>query len=226
MDKKILSLKNVKICYGKNTILENVNFSVDQGDFACIVGANGSGKSTLVKTILGLLRLNSGKIWFRDGIRQSNIGFLPQEMKVDGNFPATVQEVVLSGTLGKAGPRFFYTKEDKEAGNRILERLNISGIKNKSFMELSGGQKQKVLLGRALVATKELLILDEPSNNLDQKSRQNFYQILKELNQDGLTILMITHDLDIDDLIGNKIVAITGRDVKIEDTASYLRSFR
>ena len=213
-----VAVKKLTLCYGAVKVIDSANFEVERGDFVCIVGANGSGKSTLVKAILGLLRPSEGKVLLGDGIRRESIGFLPQETKTDLNFPATVYEIVLSGTLGRLGARMLYRKEDKERAMEALKRLGIAS--------LSGGQKQKVLLARALAATSEILILDEPSNNLDHKSRKEFYKTLKELNAAGLTIIMITHDLDADDLIGNKIVSIREGKVECLPTKEYLRRFR
>jgi zinc transport system ATP-binding protein len=190
------------------------------------VGANGAGKSTLIKAILGLIPFKTGQILFGENISRREIGFLPQEAKIDLNFPATVFEIVMSGNLGRMGKRIFYRKDDKERAVEILKKLGILKLKNVSFFELSGGQKQKVLLARALIATSKILILDEPSNNLDFKSRKDFYKILKDLNKAGLTIVMITHDIDADDLIGNKVINIKEGDVILETTAKFLRRYK
>ncbi len=218
--------KNVSLSYGQNKVIDSASFTIDEQDLVCVVGANGSGKSTLIKAILGLIKPSAGKIRFGDDIEQKTIGFLPQDIKIDLNFPATVFEIVLSGTLGRLGTKAFYRKEDKDNAEKALRKLNIIGLKNSSFSNLSGGQKQKVLLARALAATSKLLILDEPSNNLDYKSRKKFYDELKTLNQSGLTIIMITHDLDTADLIGNKIISIKESKVECYSTSDYLRRFK
>ncbi|MBR1939207.1 ATP-binding cassette domain-containing protein, partial [Candidatus Saccharibacteria bacterium] len=124
------------------------------------------------------------------------------------------------------GMKAFYRKEDKARAEEALKRLGISKLRNASFVDLSGGQKQKVLLARALAATSKLLILDEPSNNLDYKSRKEFYGALKKLNESGLTIIMITHDLDAEDLIGNKVISIKETKVECAPTAGFLRSYK
>ncbi|MBR3323027.1 ABC transporter ATP-binding protein [Candidatus Saccharibacteria bacterium] len=218
--------KDVSISYGSNKVISSASFVIDEQDFVCIVGANGSGKSTLIKAILGLIKPSSGTISFGDGIERKTIGFLPQDVKTDLNFPATVFEIVLSGTLGQLGLKAFYRKDDKRKAEAALSRLGISDLKDKSFSNLSGGQKQKTLLARALAATTKILILDEPSNNLDYKSRKEFYDELRKLNKSGLTILMITHDLDAEDLIGNKIISIKETKVECYSTTDYLRSYR
>ena len=221
-----VAVKKLTLRYGAVRVIDLASFEVERGDFVCIVGANGSGKSTLVKAILGLMKPSAGKVLLGDGIRRESIGFLPQETKTDLNFPATVYEIVLSGTLGWLRARMLYRKEDKERAMEALKRLGIAKLKEESFASLSGGQKQKVLLARALAATSEILILDEPSNNLDYKSRKEFYETLKELNTAGLTIIMITHDLDAEDLIGNKILSIREGKVECLPTREYLRRFR
>lgn len=222
----LITANKATIGYGRITVIESANFTINQHDFVCIVGANGSGKSTLIKAILGLIPLSSGKITFANNIQPKSIGFLPQDTKTEQDFPATVFEIVLSGTLGRLGSRIFYRQEDKDLADQALKRLNITDIKHANFSRLSGGQKQKVLLARALVATSKILILDEPSNNLDYKSRKDFYKTLKKLNQSGLTIIMITHDLDAEDLIGNKIISIKESKVTSEPTEDYLRRFK
>lgn len=205
----LIEVKNLSLGYEKENIIDGISFSVNKGDFIIVVGKNGAGKSTLIKGILGLIKPKSGSIIFEDGLNQKLIGYMPQETKVDQAFPASVYEIVLSGRINKMGFRPFYNKEDKEKANEALKILNISNIKNKSFSELSGGQRQKTLLARSLCATDKLLILDEPSNNLDNTSREEFYLLLMKLNKElGITIIMISHDLDIDKMLGNKLLRI------------------
>ena len=223
----LLELKKLRLSYGEQTILKDASFALEQGDFACVVGANGSGKSTLVKAILGLIKPASGEVIYGDGLAQTQIGYLPQETRVDGNFPATAEEIVLSGCLGHMSIKPFYCHHEKKHALECLDILGIGNLAKKSFSDLSGGQKQKVLLARSLAATKKLLILDEPSNNLDYKSRKDFYATLKKLNKNqSLTIIMITHDLDADDLIGNIVIAIKEGKANIADTAEYLEAYK
>lgn len=225
MEGVILRLEKLKLGYGDKIVIKGVDLEIAAGDFLCVVGANGSGKSTLVKGILGLLTPLAGKVIFGDGVRQTEIGYMPQESKIDANFPATVSEIVLSGALGRIGIKPFYGKTEKTLALKKMQSLKISQLAHRSFADLSGGQKQKVLLVRSLVATSKLLILDEPSNNLDQKSRSDFYATLQKLNRDDeLTIIMITHDLDAEDLIGNKVALVRDGKVGISETKAYLRS--
>ena len=218
----LIELKNLTLGYDKDIILKDINLSIEDNDFVCVVGANGSGKSTLIKGILGLIKPIKGKVIYK-GLKQNYIGYMPQETKVDSNFPASVLEIVLSGTLNQY-KNIFYGKEQKEIALNNLKLLGIEKIKNKSFSELSGGQRQKVLLARSLSATTKLLILDEPSNNLDSKSKKELYSTIIDLNKNhNITIIMITHDLDHDNLIGNKILSLRENDIFFGSVEEFVR---
>ena len=219
----LVEVKSLYLGYSSNIVLKNLSFNIEEGDFICIVGPNGSGKSTLVKGLLGLIKPLKGNIIFND-LKQTMIGYMPQETRVDASFPASVMEIVLSGTLNSLnGP--FYTKREKEIANKNLKLLGIESLRNESFSSLSGGQRQKVLLARSLCATNKLLILDEPSNNLDSKSKKDLYKIVKELNKkEGITVLMVTHDLDHNNLIGNKILSLREDDMFFGTTSEFVRS--
>lgn len=219
----LIDIKNLSLGYDGNIVLKNINLKIEENAFLCVVGPNGSGKSTLIKGILGLIKPISGTITFNN-LKQNFIGYMPQETKVDSNFPASVLEIVLSGTLNKKSMSLFYTKEDKKLAIKNLKILGIENLKNKHFSELSGGQRQKVLLARSLCATSKLLILDEPSNNLDSKSKKNLYDILTNLNKNyNITIIMITHDLDHNNLIGNKILSLREDDIFYGTTEDFIK---
>ena len=204
----LIELKNLSLGYDNHIVIKNINMVIEDNDFICIVGPNGSGKSTLVKGILGLIKPKKGKVIYNN-LKQNFIGYMPQETKVDSNFPASVYEIVLSGTLNNLGLKSFYTKKEKELALKNLKLIGIEKLKNKNFSDLSGGQRQKVLLARSLCATSKLLILDEPSNNLDTKSKKELYKLVVDLNKNhNITIIMITHDLDHDNLLGNKILSL------------------
>ena len=206
----LFEVNNLTLGYEKETIIKDISFTVNDKDFIIITGKNGAGKSTLIKGILGLIKPMGGSISFNESLNRKLIGYMPQETKVDASFPATVYEIVLSGRLNKKGLKPFYSKEDKGKADEALKILNIYNVKNKSFSDLSGGQRQKTLLARSLCATDKLLILDEPSNNLDSISREEFYLLLMKLNKElKLSIIMISHDQDIDKVLGNKILKIT-----------------
>ncbi|SFD80453.1 zinc transport system ATP-binding protein [Sharpea azabuensis] len=215
----LINVNHLTLGYEHQKVIKDLSFTVEKGDFITIIGANGSGKSTLVKGLLGLIKPMQGDIQYHIDTKQ--IGYMPQETKIDATFPASVEEIVLSGTLNRLGHRPFYSKKERKLADDSLALLDILDLKKKSFADLSGGQRQKVLLSRALSATRELLILDEPSNNLDFSSREEFYKIIHRLNkEEGITILMITHDLDMHAIAGNKIIAFEDQEIfvgKIED---------
>ena len=224
--REVIAAKDLTLSFGANEVIRAANFVIRERDFVCVVGANGSGKSTLVKTILGLVKPSAGKVVFSGGVRREAIGFLPQDMKVEMDFPATVREIVLSGALGRLRMRAFYREEDKRRAEEAMARLSIVELGDMKFTRLSGGQRQKVLLARALVATSKVLILDEPSNNLDYKSRRELYDALTEFNRAGMTIIMITHDLDAEDLIGDRVISIREAEVECVTTKTFLGRFK
>ena len=191
----LLTCKDLCIGYGGREILHELNFEINAGEYLGIVGENGSGKSTLMKTILGLLPPLSGSVFTGDGLLQNEIGYLPQQTVVQKDFPATVREIVLSGCQGQCGLRPFYTKEEKELAAVNMEKMGITGLSERCYRELSGGQQQRVLLARALCATKKLILLDEPVSGLDPKVTEEMYQLIEKLNREGITVIMISHDL-------------------------------
>ena len=218
----LIETKNLSLGYDNNIVLKDLNIQVEDSDFICIVGPNGSGKSTLVKGLLGLIKPKKGEIIYN--IKQNFIGYMPQETKVDSNFPASVFEIVLSGTLNRIGLFSNYKKKEKELAFKNLKILGIEDLKDKSFCDLSGGQRQKVLLARSLCSTSKLLILDEPSNNLDSKSKEELYKIINDLNKKhNIAIMMITHDLDHGNLIGNKILSLRDNEIFFGTTDNFVR---
>ena len=220
----ILKVNELSLGYEKQIVINNISFEVNNKDFILVIGSNGAGKSTLIKGILGIIKPISGEIIY-DSETKNHIGYMPQETKVDRNFPASVMEIVLSGLINKMGRRPFYNKEDKKKAREALKILKIENLEKKIFSELSGGQRQKVLLARSLCATTNLLILDEPSNNLDQESKVEFYSTLKHLNEGhGITIIMITHDItrDREAFIGNKVLELRPSGYFFDTTEKYM----
>lgn len=182
--------------YENVDVVTEVTMEVFPGDYIGVVGENGAGKSTLIKGLLGLLKPTSGVITIAEELKKTGIGYLPQQTAAQKDFPATVWEVVLSGTLSRAGYRPFYSREEKKLAEVNMGRLGIEDLKYKCYRDLSGGQKQRVLIARALCATEKLLILDEPITGLDPSAAQEFYQVVKHLNRDqGVAILMVSHDI-------------------------------
>lgn len=215
----VLQIKNLSLKYGDHYIFRNLSFAVEKNDFLCIVGPNGSGKSTLLKCLLGEIKPNQGEIKFENHSQRKVIGYLPQNPHYNPSFPASVYEVVASGSLNQIG---LFSKYPKQKIEKALGTLRIANIARQQFSTLSGGQRQRVLLARALVASSNLLILDEPSNNLDYNSKQEFYRTLEKLNK-STTILMVTHDLDHNNLIGNKILSLDPNLPFFGTTKEYVR---
>lgn len=187
--------ENLCLGYEGETIVKELNFSVEAGMYLCIVGENGAGKSTLMKAILGLRPPLSGRVMFGDGLEKREIGYLSQQTDVQKDFPASVREIVLSGFQGRMGFRPFYKREEKERAAQNMERMGIAGLSDRCYRDLSGGQQQRVLLARALCATEKLLLLDEPVSGLDPVVTADMYRIIGELHRSGVTIVMITHDV-------------------------------
>lgn len=191
-----LLCRNVALGYEGKAVVRDLNFQVDGGDYLCIVGENGSGKSTLMKALLGLKAPMEGEICMGDGMESDGIGYLPQQTAVQRDFPASVQEIVLSGCLNRCGRRPFYGKKEKALAKENMEKLGIAHLAKRCYRELSGGQQQRVLLARALCATKYMLLLDEPVAGLDPVAMQEMYELLKELNEkERITIIMVSHDI-------------------------------
>ena len=191
-----LSCQDVALGYEGREIVGNLTFSVNAGDYLCIVGENGSGKSTLMKTILGLRAPMRGEIRVGDGLKRNEIGYLPQQTAVQRDFPASVREIVLSGCQSRAGLRPFYNRAEKQLAAENMEKLGIAALSGRCYRDLSGGQQQRVLLARALCATRKLLLLDEPVSGLDPKVTAELYRIIADLNaNDGITVIMISHDI-------------------------------
>ncbi len=185
--------RNLSVGYDSKSVAGGIDFTIEKGDYICILGENGSGKSTFVKTLLGILDPVSGSIEFK-ACKKNGIGYLPQQTEVQRDFPATVGEIVLSGRQGAGG--LFYSKKDKESAEYSMKKTDILNLSNRSYRELSGGQQQRVLLSRALCAADDMLLLDEPAAGLDPESTEVMYSIIEKLNRDdGVTVLMVTHDI-------------------------------
>ena len=191
----LITVRDLSLGYDARSIAEGLDFTVNAGDYLCIVGENGSGKSTLMKTLLGLKEPISGTVIIGDGLKKNEIGYLPQQTIVQRDFPASVREIVLSGCQGRAGLRPFYNKEEKALADRNMKRMGIEDLAKRCYRELSGGQQQRVLLARALCATGEVLLLDEPVSGLDPKVTSEMYTLIKDLNKEGLTVIMVSHDI-------------------------------
>ena len=215
-----LECKNLKLGYSSNVVIDNLSFSVNKGDYLCIVGENGSGKSTLMKTLLHLLKPLSGTITTGDGLLVDEIGYLPQQTEVQRDFPASVKEIVLSGCQSRMGRRPFYNKEEKKLSIEALETMGITNLAKKCYKELSGGQQQRVLLARALCATQKMLLLDEPVTGLDPTATEEMYELIESLHKKGITIIMITHDIEAARKYATHILHI-GKEIFFGEKESY-----
>lgn len=193
----LIQCKNLTLGYDHKKLIEQLSFSVEQGDYLCIVGENGSGKTTLMKALLGLINPIKGSIIRGDGLKPKEIGYLPQQTIVQKDFPASVKEIVLTGCQGRMGLRPFYSKAEKQLAKDNMEKMDITDLANRCYRDLSGGQQQRVLLARALCATQKVLLLDEPVSGLDPKVTEEMYRLISQLNRrDNITVIMITHDIE------------------------------
>lgn len=211
----LIQIKKLSFSYPtKKDTLKNVSFTVKKGSFTCIVGENGSGKSTLIKCILGLKKGYTGEI-----IKEKQIGYLPQKSDIQANFPATIEEVVLSGTIANHIRSIFYKKDDRENAKSVMEKLGIYDIRKTCFADLSGGQQQRVLIARALCATKDIIILDEPTNGLDPSIARQIYKLLSDLKKkEDLTILMVSHDVERALKYADEVIELENGQVKYKGT--------
>lgn len=216
----IIKVKKLKYKYPRmDYVLKGINLEIEQGEFVSIVGENGSGKSTLIKCIVDLIKNYEGEI-----IKEGQVGYLPQKTEIQTNFPASIEEVVLSGTIANAKFRMWYNKTDKEKANKTMQELGIYEIRKKCFGDLSGGQQQRVLIARALCSTTDnLIVLDEPLNGLDPNIAKQIYQLLSKLNKKKkLTILMVSHDVDRAIKYCNRVVELSnGKIVKDCPSSEY-----
>ena len=222
----LITCTGLTLGYENTPVARHLTFTVEEGDYLCIVGENGSGKSTLMKTLLGLQPPLAGSVTYGGGLRQTEIGYLPQQTPLQRDFPASVQEVVLSGCLSRCGWRPFYSRSEKALATRNMERLGITGLARRCYRELSGGQQQRVLLARALCATQKLLLLDEPAAGLDPKVTAGLYDLIAELNcKDGITVLMISHDMGAAVQYASRILHLgEGRQLFLGTAAEYRTS--
>jgi len=193
----ILEIRSLSASYDNNVVLEDVNFTVGENDFTGVIGPNGGGKTTLLKVILGLIKPVKGSIIFNsDLINGNSIGYLPQISTGDASYPVTVTDIILSGMMIRKKILSRMSADDKKKAHEIVEKLGLSGMEHSSLTELSGGQIQRVFLGRAIIGNPKLLLLDEPGNFVDSTFENDFYEKLKELNS-RMAILMVSHDIGI-----------------------------
>lgn len=220
----LITCEKLELAYENRVVVSDLSFTVEKGDSICIVGENGAGKTTLMKALLGLLHPKSGRIIYGDGLQRRRIGYLPQITAIQRDFPASVYEIVLSGCLNQMGFRPFYTRRERRRADEVLEKLQIGQLKNKYYHALSGGQQQRVLLARALCAAGELLILDEPAAGLDPVVTTALYQLISDLNREGMTTVMVSHDIQSAVQYANKILHLQQRPLFFGTTSEYQKT--
>lgn len=220
----LLRCENLSFAYENKVVLTDVNFSLNEGDYLCVVGSNGSGKSTLIKGMLGIKSPAKGRIYF-DEIKANQIGYLPQQSNIQRDFPASVMEVVLSGCIPQLGFRPFYSKDEKKSALKTLDRLQASDLAEKSYQELSGGQQQRVLLARTLVTPKKLLILDEPAAGLDPRGINELYEIIADINlRYNVSVMMVSHDVGKAVSQASRVLHLAGRQKFFGSSSDYQNS--
>ena len=217
----LIEIKNVTTTYNGHIAIKDVSFNIQKGDYICLIGENGSGKSTLIKTLVGLNKKDSGEII--KNINPERISYLAQNNMVDLEFPATAKEIIMTG-VQKHRTLPFYNKEEKKNAIESLKRLDAWDLRKKTFRNLSGGQKQRVLLARALTATSKIILLDEPVAGLDPKVTEELYRVVKSLNEDGVTIIMISHDISTAVKYSSHILHLGHKQLFFGKTSDYLQS--
>ena len=219
-----IEVNDITTGYDGIPLTKHINFNVEKGSYLCIVGENGAGKSTLMKTLLRLIPPVKGEIKYSEEIGLRDIGYLPQQTIVQKDFPASVWEIVVSGNLSRSGLRPFYNSEEKKRAKDSLKKLDAYDLRKKTFRNLSGGQQQRVLLARALTATNKLILLDEPVSGLDPKVTEELYRVVKILNDDGVTIIMISHDIGTAVRYSSHILHLGNKQLFYGATADYVKS--
>ena len=191
--KPLIKLTNICAGYGADTVLTNISLTVEEHDFVGIIGPNGGGKTTLVKVLLGQIKPQQGSVEYNGKIK---IGYLPQYSEIDHKFPISVREVILSGLYSSSKFPCRFRKEQHQRVAQVVQQLGLEGLEKRQIGELSGGQLQRVLLGRAIVANPQVIILDEPSTYLDRTSQETLYQELERQNQQS-AIILVSHDVEV-----------------------------
>jgi len=196
----LVRFEHVSASYGGPAVLEDVSLTVERGGLVGIVGPSGAGKTTLLRAMVGQVPRLRGRVTVggRDVTtgRPADVGWVPQLETVDWDFPATVREVVLMGRWKRSSLRPWMTRRDRDEADRVLERLGIGGLGGRQIRALSGGQQQRVFLARAMIAEPDLLLLDEPTSGVDIRTRDEVLHLLAELNAQGMTIVLTTHELN------------------------------
>lgn len=192
-----LAIEHLSASYNGRRALEDITLEVQVGERVAVVGPNGAGKSTLFRAIAGLIPIESGSIRFGDGRRRDEIGYLTQRSAIDWRFPVTVYDVVMMGRVGKIGWFRWYTSEDRQIVRDCLDRVGMLGHADRQIGQLSGGQQQRVFIARALAQEARILLMDEPFTGVDLPSQEAILSIVEGLREQGITVMVSTHDLNL-----------------------------
>ena len=219
----LVTLENLTLKYEGKVVLNKVNFEINEGDFICVVGENGTGKSTLIKSLVGLKNIDDGNMTF-GGLKKSDIGYIAQQNNIQDNFPASVFEVAMQGLENSKTLSFFYGREEKALVLNALKKLGLEHLCNTPINELSGGLQRRVLLCRALMSSKKLIVMDEPTSSLDNLSAKEIYKTTKQLCEDEkMAAVVVLHDLDNAINYANKILLIKNDSYKMLTPSEYLK---
>lgn len=219
----LIKVEHLSLGYEKNIIVKDLNLEIEEGSYTSIVGENGAGKTSFLKTLLRLIPQIEGKIELLNDLNMKDFSYLPQQAEIKDDFPATVKEIVMSGFLGKMGMRPFYNSTEKEFAKQMMIKTGVIDIQNKCYRELSGGQRQRVLLTRALCVNGRVLVLDEPTQGLDPIASEMMYDSIKKLNEEGMTIIMVSHDIESSLKYSSNILHI-GKESFYGTTEEYINS--
>ncbi len=221
----LISCKNLSIGYNDRIILKDLNFSIGENDYLYIIGENGSGKSTLIKSLLKLQKAISGKVEYCENLSSNEIGYLPQQSSIQKDFPASVEEIVLSGCINKMGLRPFYSAKNKRKALHNMELMKIDNLRKESYQTLSGGQQQRVLLARALTSSSKVLLLDEPVTSLDPIATSDMYSLIETINKEyRIAVIMVSHDINAAFKYATHILHLTNSGVFFGTTEEYKNS--
>lgn len=221
----LITCEDVVLGYDGEIVLTDINFTIESGDYLCVVGENGAGKSTLIKGLLKLINPMRGNIVMSDGLGVSEIGYLPQQTDIQRNFPASILEVVMSGTLNHMGARPFYSRKERMEALDKIDLMGLGGLERRCYQELSGGQQQRVLLARALCATSRMILLDEPAAGLDPVVTADLYDLIKRINTEmKITIVMVSHDMNAALQYASHILHLSHTQLYFGKTSDYVSS--
>ena len=221
----LITCEDVVLGYDGEIVLTDINFTIESGDYLCVVGENGAGKSTLIKGLLKLINPMRGNIVMSDGLGVSEIGYLPQQTDIQRNFPASILEVVMSGTLNHMGACPFYSRKERMEALDKIDLMGLGGLERRCYQELSGGQQQRVLLARALCATSRMILLDEPAAGLDPVVTEDLYDLIKRINTEmKITIVMVSHDMNAALQYASHILHLSHTQLFFGKTSDYVSS--